>query len=157
MGTQPTQFSAHVYCGQTAAWIKMPLGTEVGIDLRDVVFNMEPATPRKRAHPIFGPCLLWPNGWIGEDAAWYGSRPGPRPHCTRRGPSSRERISAAPPPLFGPCLLWPRSPISATAEVLFKFIYVSYLTENRSNNLYHNFELQPRELSLRNATRRHPV
>jgi len=25
------QFSAHVYCGQTAAWIKMPLGTEAGL------------------------------------------------------------------------------------------------------------------------------
>ena len=52
-----------------------------------------------------------------EDAAWYGSRPRPRPHCTRRGLSSRER-GTAQPPLFGPCLLWPRSPISATAELL---------------------------------------
>ena len=25
------QFSAHVYCGQTAAWIKMPLGAKVGV------------------------------------------------------------------------------------------------------------------------------
>ena len=25
------QFSAHVYGGQTAAWIKMPLGMEVGL------------------------------------------------------------------------------------------------------------------------------
>ena len=25
------QFSAHVYCGQTAGWIKMALGTEVGL------------------------------------------------------------------------------------------------------------------------------
>jgi len=25
------QFSAHVCCGQTAAWIKMPLGTEIGL------------------------------------------------------------------------------------------------------------------------------
>jgi len=25
------QFSAHVYCGQGAAWIKMPLGTEVSL------------------------------------------------------------------------------------------------------------------------------
>jgi len=33
--------------------------------------------------------------------------------------SSREKGTAAPPPLFGPCLLWPRSPISATAELLF--------------------------------------
>jgi len=50
--------------------------------------------PEKRAHPshsIFAPCLLWPNGWMDEDAAWYGSRPRPEPHCTTRGPSSRER------------------------------------------------------------------
>ena len=33
----PAQFSAHVYCGQTAAWIKIPLGTEVGVGLRDVM------------------------------------------------------------------------------------------------------------------------
>ena len=32
-GRSPTQFSVHVYCGQTAAWIKMPLGTEVGLGL----------------------------------------------------------------------------------------------------------------------------
>jgi len=32
-------------------------------------------------------------------------------------PALRER-GTAPPPL-GPCLLWPRSPISATAELLF--------------------------------------
>ena len=25
------QFSAHVYCGQTAGWIKMALGMEVGL------------------------------------------------------------------------------------------------------------------------------
>ena len=56
------------------------LGTEVGLDLCDIVFDVDPATPRKKAHPpqpIFGPCLLWPNGWMDEDAAWYGSRPGP--------------------------------------------------------------------------------
>jgi len=28
---QPPYFSAHVYCGQTAAWIKMPLGMDVGL------------------------------------------------------------------------------------------------------------------------------
>ena len=26
---------------------------------------------------------------------------------------------AESPPIFGPCLLWPRSPISATAELLY--------------------------------------
>ena len=30
-------FSVHVYCGQTARRIKMPLGTEVGLGLRDIV------------------------------------------------------------------------------------------------------------------------
>ena len=47
--------------------------------------------------PVFGPCLLWLNGWMDEDATWYGSRPQPRPHCVRRGPSSpRKRGTAAP-------------------------------------------------------------
>jgi len=73
-GRSPTQFSAHVYCGQTAAWIKMALGTEAGFGLRDIVFDADPATPRKEgtsAPPNFGLCLLWPNGWMDEDAAWY--------------------------------------------------------------------------------------
>ena len=80
----PTQFSVHVYCGQMAAWIKMPLGTEVGLVLRGIVFDVDPATPEKMADPPlpnFGLCLLWPNGWMDEDPAWYGSRPRPRP-CT---------------------------------------------------------------------------
>ena len=33
----PPKFSAHVYCGQTAACIKMPLGMEVGLSLGDFV------------------------------------------------------------------------------------------------------------------------
>jgi len=36
-----------------------------------------PSYPQKKMahppHPIFGLCLLWPNGWIDEDAASYGS------------------------------------------------------------------------------------
>ena len=104
-GRSPTEFSTHIYCGQTAAWIKMPLGTEVDLGLRGIVFVVDPATLREKGHthphPIFGLCLLWPNGWMDEDAAWYGSRPRPRPHCTRRSPSSRER-GTAPPPYFRP-------------------------------------------------------
>jgi len=29
------QFSAHVYCGETAGWITLPFGTEVGFHLGD--------------------------------------------------------------------------------------------------------------------------
>ena len=97
----------------------MPLGIEVGLGLRDIVFDVDPATPREKGTPTptqFLAHLLWPNGWMDECAAWYGSRPRLRSHCTIRGPISRERGTA--PPLFGPCLLWPRSPISATAELV---------------------------------------
>ena len=37
-GKQP-QFSAHVYCGQTATWIKMPLGMAVGLDPGHIVLD----------------------------------------------------------------------------------------------------------------------
>jgi len=34
--------------------------------------------------------VLWPgpNGWMDQDATWYGDRPQPRPHCVRWIPSS---------------------------------------------------------------------
>jgi len=92
-----------VHCGQTVGRIKMPLGMEVGLGIRNIVFDVDLASLIKKghthSHPICGPCLLWPNGRMDENAAWYGSRPRLRPHCSRRGPSSRER-GTAPPPLF---------------------------------------------------------
>jgi len=60
---------------------------------------------------------LWPNGWMDEDATWYGSRHRRRPHCVRRVPSA-PRKGLCTPPLLGLCLLWPRSPISATADLV---------------------------------------
>jgi len=39
----PSQFSAHVYCGQTAVWIKMALGTEVGLGPGHIVLDGDPA------------------------------------------------------------------------------------------------------------------
>jgi len=44
----PPQFSAHVYCGQTAGWIKMPLGTEVGLGPGHTVLDGDPAPPLQR-------------------------------------------------------------------------------------------------------------
>jgi len=40
------QFLAHVYCGQTAEWIKMPLDTEVGLGPGDILLNGDPAPPK---------------------------------------------------------------------------------------------------------------
>ena len=42
-GGAPPQFSVHVYCGQTAAWIKMPLGTEVDLGPGNFVLDGFPA------------------------------------------------------------------------------------------------------------------
>jgi len=58
-----SQFSALVCCGQTAGWIKMPLGIEVRFGPGDIVLDGDSA-PLKRGTtpPLFGPCLLWPDG-----------------------------------------------------------------------------------------------
>jgi len=61
-GAQLPQFSNHVYCGQTAGWMKTPLGTEVDLGPGKIVLDGVPDT-RKRgtaAPLLFGPCLLWP-------------------------------------------------------------------------------------------------
>jgi len=44
------QFSAHVRCGQTAGWIKMPLGREVGLGPGDTV-RWGPSSPLKGVQP----------------------------------------------------------------------------------------------------------
>jgi len=38
---QSPQFSAHVYCGQTAGWIKMPLGMDVDLGPGHIVLDGE--------------------------------------------------------------------------------------------------------------------
>jgi len=42
-------------------------------------------------------------------------------HIVLDGVSAPAKGAHQPPPLFGLCLLWPRSPISATAELLFSY------------------------------------
>ena len=80
-----------VYCGQTVGWIKMKLGMQVGLSPGHIVLDGDPALPpqKKGAQPpLFGPCLLWPNSWMDQDATWYEGRPRPGQHCVRCGPSS---------------------------------------------------------------------
>jgi len=61
-GHSPPPFSVHVYCGQMARWIKMPLGMEVYLGPGDIVLDGDPVPPKRGMPPIFVPCLLWPNG-----------------------------------------------------------------------------------------------
>ena len=84
------------------------LGMEVGLGPGHIVLDGDPAPLTKKGPkpPIFGQCLLWPNGWMDYDATWYGVRSRPRRHCVRWGPSCPSP-KRGKPPIFGPCLLWP--------------------------------------------------
>ena len=51
--------------GQRAGWIKTPLSRDVGLGPGDIVLDGDPAISNGKGHsspPLFGPCLLWPNG-----------------------------------------------------------------------------------------------
>ena len=65
-----SHFLAHVYCGQTAGWMKTPLGTEVDIGPGHTVLDRVPALrERGTAAPhILDPCLLWPRSRISATA-----------------------------------------------------------------------------------------
>jgi len=45
------KLSAHVYCGQTAGWMKLVLGMEVGLSPGDFVLDGGPAPSPKTAEP----------------------------------------------------------------------------------------------------------
>jgi len=99
-----------VYCDQTAGWMKLVLGMEVGLGPGHIVLDEDPAPLSKRGQIVqfSAHFLLWPNGWMHQDATWYGGRPLPRRLCVRWGHSCpQKRRAHAPHPIFGPCLLWP--------------------------------------------------
>ena len=79
MGTQPLpnkgaepppQFSAQVYCGHKAGWIKMELSMQVGLGSGHIVLmGTQLPSPKKGTEPSnLGAFLLWPNGWMYKDA-----------------------------------------------------------------------------------------
>jgi len=78
------------------------------------VLNGDPVPFPKRggaaepSSPIFGPFLFWPNGWMNQNATWYGCWPQPRGLCVRWRPSlpSQQR-GRSPLPIFGPFLFCP--------------------------------------------------
>jgi len=49
-GAEPPKFSAHLYCVQTAGWIKIILGMEVRLSPGDFVLDGDPAPLPLSAH-----------------------------------------------------------------------------------------------------------
>jgi len=103
----------------------MSLGMEVGLSPGDFVLDGDPTpTPKGSApHPIFGPRLLWPNGCMDQDAAWYGGRPRPTQHCVRCGPSYPEKKGHTHPTQFlvhvccGQMAGWMKTPLVTEVEI----------------------------------------
>jgi len=105
---------------QTAGWTMMPLGTEVNLGPGDVLLDGIAALPLKGTQP---PVLA--HVYCGQTTGCTKT-----PFCTEvdlgpghivldGDPASLTRNGHSSSPLFGPCLLWPRSPISASAELLY--------------------------------------
>jgi len=94
-----------------AGWIKMPLGTEVGLGPDDIVLDGDPAPlPKKGAEP---PPQFLAYVHCGQTAGWIkmplGMRVGLSPrHIVLDGDlAPLPRKQAEPPPIFGRFLLWP--------------------------------------------------
>jgi len=66
--------------------------------------------------------VLWPNGWMDQDATWYRGRPRPRRYCVRWGPSSPTERGTTDPTFRPVSIVAKRSPISATVELLLKVV-----------------------------------
>jgi len=100
------QFLAHVSCGQTAGWIKMPLGMEVDLCSGDIVLDGTELPPKRGRAPQFSAHV-----YCGQTAGCisipFGTEVGLGP-----GDIVLDGDPAAPkkghsPPIFSPCLLWP--------------------------------------------------
>jgi len=61
-------FSAHDYCGQTAGWIRIPPGTEVGLGPGDLVLGGDPA-PRSHEKGHSSPHFS-ARAYRGQAAGW---------------------------------------------------------------------------------------
>jgi len=115
----------------------MPLGIEVGLGLHDIVFDVDPATPSPEKNGTPTATQFLANVDCGQMAGWM-KNPMKTPlgtevdlgsgHIVLDGVPALEKGAQHPRPLFGPCLLWPRSPISATAELLFTCIWYRVLS-----------------------------
>jgi len=100
-----------VYCGQTAGWIKMPPGMEVGLSPGDIVLDGDPPPLPKNggtAAPNFQPM------YCGQTAGWIkvplgmevGLGPGDIVLDGDPAPPPPQKKGARPQ-IVRPCLSWP--------------------------------------------------
>ena len=92
-GGGPPKFSAHVYCDQTAGWMKLMLGMVVGLSLGEFVLNGHPAptSPKTGRAPNFRPMSVVAKRLDGLKCHLVWRFPRPRRLCVRWGPSSPQK------------------------------------------------------------------
>jgi len=102
----------------------MALGMEVGLGRSHIVLDGDPAPlPKKGTEPpIFGPFWLSLNGWMHQDATWYGGRPRHRRLClmgTQLPPE--QRAHPLPPSLWpaycGQTAGWMKTPLGTEVDI----------------------------------------
>ena len=76
---------------------------EVGLSPGDFVLDADPAPSPKRVvpYPIFGPYMLWPTGWMDQDATWEVGL-GPSDIVLDRDPAPPPKKGADKAPHFWP-------------------------------------------------------
>jgi len=94
-----------VCCGQMGGWIKMPLGTKVGLGQGDIVLDGDP-TPPKRGHSVqfsahvrCGQTAGWIKMPLGMEVGF-----GPADFVLDADPAPPEKKGTTPPNYF-----WPKS------------------------------------------------
>ena len=107
-GHSPLQFSAKACC-ETARWIKMPLGTEVGLGPGHTVLDGDPA-PQPNGGTA--PPPIFAHVCCGQPAGWR-KMPAGREVGLGQGDIALDEDRApklTQPLIFDPCLLWQKTP-----------------------------------------------
>jgi len=117
-----------VYYDQTVGWVKIKLGTEVGLGRGHIVLDGDAQSPSKTGHnpsPIFCPCRCGQTaGWIKVPLGTEVSL-GPCDIALDGDPASPTKGEHQPPTFRHMSIVAKRLPlpISATAELLFKYCF----------------------------------
>jgi len=111
-GGDAPKFSAQAYCGQTAGWIKMVLGMDIGLSPGDlVVLDGDQSPHQKGAKP---PPQFFAHFYCGQAAGCtkmplsmeLGLSPG---DSVLDGDPAPPQKGGGSPHFFGPCILWRNS------------------------------------------------
>ena len=91
----------------------MLLDMEVDLGPGHIVLDGDPPKKGAQPPPIFGTCLLWPNGCMYQDTTWYGGRPQPRRHCVSLGTQPPFSVNVR----YGQTAGWMKTPLGTEVDL----------------------------------------